>query len=132
MTLLPLYLLILFWVLSRPWVNHIIAIQKEETEEEYKIVKPTKFRIFWSEHFFSFRSSHPEVFYKISVLKNFAKFTGKNPVSLFQWNCKFEFCKFILTETSVQVFSCEFCEISKNTFCTGHVLANDSAFSNAG
>ena len=28
-----------------------------------------------------------------------------------------EACKFIKKETLVQVFSCEFCEISNNTFC---------------
>ena len=49
------------------------------------------------------RSSRPEVFCKKDVLRNFAKFTGfiKN---------------FIKKETLAQVFSCEFYEISKNTF----------------
>ena len=51
-------------------------------------------------------SSHPEVFFKKGVLRNFAKFTGKH------------LCQslFIKKETLAQVFSCEFCEISKNTF----------------
>ena len=47
-----------------------------------------------------FRSSCPEVFCKEGVLKNFAKIHRKTPVP----------------ETMAQVFSCEFCEISKNTF----------------
>ena len=63
------------------------------------------------------RSSHPEVFYKKDVLRNFAKFTGKQL-------CQSSFfnkggglaCSFIKKETLVQVFSCKFCEISKNTF----------------
>ena len=53
------------------------------------------------------RSSHPEVFCKKGVLRNFTKFTGKHL-------CKSFF--FIKKETLAQVFSCEFCEISKNTF----------------
>ena len=31
-------------------------------------------------------------------------------------NCRPEVCNFIKKETLAQVFSCEFCEISKNTF----------------
>ena len=49
-----------------------------------------------------FRSRRPDVFYKKAVLRNFAKFTGKH--------------NFIKLETLAQVFSCEFCEISKNIF----------------
>ena len=30
-------------------------------------------------------------------------------------------CNFIKKETLAQVFSCEFCEISKNTFFTEHI-----------
>ena len=51
----------------------------------------------------AYRSSHPEVFCKKGILRNFAKFTGKN-----------------LSQTLAQVFSCEFCQISKNTFYTEH------------
>ena len=63
------------------------------------------------------RSSRPERFYKIGVLKNFAKFTGKNLCQ----SCVFNkvvglVCNFINKETLTQVFSCEFCEIFKNTF----------------
>ena len=53
------------------------------------------------------RSSHPDVFCKKGVLINFAKFTGKYQVAA---------CSFIKKETLAQVFSCEFCKISKNTF----------------
>ena len=44
-----------------------------------------------------FRSSRPEVFCKKGVLGNAT-------------------CNFVKKETLAQVFSCEFCEISKNTF----------------
>ena len=52
------------------------------------------------------RSSRPEVFCEKGVLRNFAKFTGKNL-------CQSNFFK---KETLAQVFSSEFCEIPKNTF----------------
>ena len=63
------------------------------------------------------RSSRPKVFRKKGVLRNFTKFTGKLLCqSLF-------FNKLIKKETLAQVFFCEFCEISKNTF----FLQNTSA-----
>ena len=37
-------------------------------------------------------------------------------------------CNFIKKETLAQVFSCDFCEISKNTFFTEHLGATASAF----
>ena len=63
------------------------------------------------------RSSLPEVFCKKGVLRNFAKFTGKHLCqSLFFNKVAGAACNFIKKETLTQVFSCEFCEISKNTF----------------
>ena len=54
------------------------------------------------------RSSLPEMFCKKCVLRNFTKFTGKHlPQSLF-------FNK--VAGLRRELFSCEFCEISKNTF----------------
>ena len=59
-----------------------------------------------------FRSSRPEVFCEKGVFRNFAKFTGKHLCqSLF-----FKAYNFIKKETLAQVFFCEFCRISKNTF----------------
>ena len=52
------------------------------------------------------RSSRPEVFCKKGVLKNFTKLAGKHL-------CQRLFFK---KESLAQMFSCEFCEISKNTF----------------
>ena len=55
------------------------------------------------------RSCRPGVFSATGVLKKFAKLAGKHLCqSLLA-------CKFIKKETVAQVFSCEFCEISKNT-----------------
>ena len=56
---------------------------------------------------FQFKSSRPEVFCKKGVLRNFAKFTGKHLCQRLFFNKK---------ESLAQVFSCKFCEISKNTF----------------
>ena len=48
------------------------------------------------------------------------------PVSLFQYSCRPQACYFIKKETVEQVFSCEFCEISKNTFFHGTPLVTAS------
>ena len=65
------------------------------------------------------RSSHPEVFCKKGVPRNFAKFTGKDLCqSLFSNKVASNFIK---KETLAQVFSCQFCETSKNTFLTEHL-----------
>ena len=66
--------------------------------------------------YFLLQKQPPEVFCKIGVLKNFAKFTGKHPCQSFFFNKVADTCNFIKKEALVQVFACEFCEISKNTF----------------
>ena len=81
----------------------------------------------------------PEVFCKKGFLRGFLKFAGKHLYQGLFFNkvvgntgkhlCQsFFFNKvagkaytFIEKETLAQVFSCEFCEISKNTFFTGHL-----------
>ena len=76
-----------------------------------------------------FRSSRQEVFCKKGVLRNFAKFTRKHLCqSLFFDKVAGLACNFIKKETLAQVFSCEFCEISKNTFSnrTPPVPASDN------
>ena len=61
------------------------------------------------------KSSRTKVFCKKGVLRNFAKFTENHLChSLFFATSA---CNFIKKETLAQVFSCEFHEISKNTFC---------------
>ena len=42
-----------------------------------------------------------------------------------------EACNFIKKETLAQVFSCEFCEISKNTFFAEHLWTTASNVSNS-
>ena len=57
------------------------------------------------------RSSHERCSVKKGVLRNFAKF---------------EACNFILKETLAQVFSREFCKISKNTFSSEYLRTTAS------
>ena len=58
----------------------------------------------------------PEVFCKKGVLRNFAKFTGKQlRQSLFLIKLP-QACNFIKKDILAQVFSFEFCEVSKNNF----------------
>ena len=56
-----------------------------------------------------FRSSRLEVFCKKDVLRNFTKFTG---IHL----CQSLFLNKVKKKDLAQVFSCEFCKISKSTF----------------
>ena len=64
------------------------------------------------------RRSRPQVFCEKGVLRNFPKIHRKTPEpeSLFKLTCKLGTCNFIKKENLAQVFSSEFCEISKNTF----------------
>ena len=58
---------------------------------------------------------------KKDVLTNFAKFRGKHQSQSFFFNkvagLRPQACNFIKKEALTQVFSCEFCEISKNIIC---------------
>ena len=66
------------------------------------------------------------------VLRNFANFTGKRLCHRLIFNkvagLRSEAHNFIKTESLAQVFSCEFCEISKNTFFTEHLQTTSSGF----
>ena len=79
-----------------------------------------------------YRSSHRRCSVRKSVLRNFAKSTGKYLCQSFFFN-KIEglspdACNFIKKEILAQVLSCEFPEISKNTFFTEHLRKTASAF----
>ena len=66
------------------------------------------------------RSSRQEVFCEKGVLRNFIKFTGKHLCQSLFFNKVVDLrpatCNFIKKETLAQMFSFEFCEISKKTF----------------
>ena len=66
------------------------------------------------------RSSHRRCSVKKDVLKNTAKITGNHLLQSFFFNkvaaLRPQACNFIKKEALAQVFSCEFCEIFKDTF----------------
>ena len=67
------------------------------------------------------RSSHQRCSIKKGVLKNFSRFTWKDPCQnlfLIKIQALGRRPATLLKKRLVQVFSCEFCEISKNTFFT--------------
>ena len=84
--------------------------------------------------------NHCKFSVRISVLRNFAKFIGKHlcqslffndvaglrPATLLKKKLWPEACSFIKQEALAQVFPCEFCEISKSTFFTEHLLVTAS------
>ena len=80
------------------------------------------------------RSSHQRCSVKKGVLRNFTKFTGKHLCQSLFFNkvagLRPEACNFIKKETLAQEFSCELCEISKNTFFTEHIWTTTSKHSN--
>ena len=96
-------------------VNFVIA--KSTFEENFRHINKLFFRTPKNG-----RSSHQRCFIEIGVLKNFTKFTGKHLRQSFFFNnfikkeTLAEACNFIKKETLAHVFSCEFCEIFKNTF----------------
>ena len=71
-----------------------------------------KFQIASTTLLTSLRSSYQRCSIKKGVLRNFTKFTGKH------------LCQSL--KTLAQVYSCEFCEISNNTFLTEHVWVTAS------
>ena len=68
------------------------------------------------------RSSHRRCSVKKGVLRNLAKFTGKHLCQRLFFNkvagLRPKVCNFIKKESLAKVLSCEFCEISKETFFT--------------
>ena len=74
------------------------------------------------------RNSYQRCSLRKGVLRNFAKFTEKRLCQsrFFIKLLHAEAYNFIEKETLVQVFSCEFCEISKNAFFTEHLCATDA------
>ena len=70
------------------------------------------------------RRNHRRCSVRKGVLNNFSKFKGKHRI---QSECG-KACNFIKKETLAQVFSCEFWEISKNTFFTEHLQVTASTY----
>ena len=67
------------------------------------------------------------MFYKKGVRRNFTKFTEKHLCqSLFFIKVAGQACNFVKKVTLAQVFFCEFCEISKETFLHRALLVTAS------
>ena len=67
----------------------------------------------WKFHKIHRKTPVPEAF--------FNKVAGLRPVTLLKKRLWPQVCNFIKKGFLVQGFSCEFCEISKNTFFTDHI-----------
>ena len=69
-----------------------------------------------------YRSSRSQMFFKIGVLKNFAIFTGKHLCCNLFFNkvAGLRYATLLKKETLSQVFSCEYCNIFKNTYFEEH------------
>ena len=119
------------WIFPFLWLNYDKKYGRELKVKIQSIYKVA-----------TIRSSHQSCSMKKDVLRNFAKSAGKHlcqslilnkvvGVSPF-FNCLISFqpqaCNFIKKETLAQVFSCEFCEISKNTFFTEHLCTTASEY----
>ena len=76
--------------------------------------------------FIKFQKQPPEVFCKKGVLRNLTTFTGKHLCQSLFFDKVAGPCNFLKKETLAQVFSCEFCQISKNSFFTEHLWATAS------
>ena len=88
-----------------------------------------KKKLFWILKDLIDKSSHRKCFVRKGALKNFAKFRGEQLCQSHFFNKKLQasICNFIKKETVALLFSCEFCEISKNTFFTEQLWATASA-----
>ena len=125
-----IYLISCFWIVLDYWVlgfswsskSNIRSIfplrfNSTETHSFLSVIRLMVYPILYKDG-----SSRPDVFCQKGVLRNFAKFTGKHLCqSLFFTKAAGAACNFIKKETLGQVFSCEFCEISRNIFFTEHL-----------
>ena len=112
-------------------VNHANFVSKELTKaimlrsklrNKYLLEKSEETGLLYKKHR-NVRSIHRRCFVKKGVLKNSAKSTGKHLCQSLFFNkiAGLKACNFIKKETLTQVFFCEFCEISKNTFSKEHL-----------
>ena len=97
----------------------------DDTNFEWLWIRGTGVRFFtkffWSGYSWDnvkkLRNSHRRCSLRKGALRNFTKFTGKHLA-----------CNFIKKETLAQEFSCEFCEISRNTIFAEHLATASRNF----
>ena len=71
--------------------------------------------------FFKYRSSHQRSYIQKGVLKFFANSQENTCVGVPFLSFQPQVYDFIKRDTLIQMFSCKFCEIFKNTFFTGYL-----------
>ena len=91
------------WTAIFPWSYCSLKLQILRCFEQ-KVLKLQSVDSLWSG-----KSIHRRCSLRKDVLRNFAKFTGKQ-----------------LCQSLAQMFSCEFCKISKNAFFTEYLLTTAS------
>ena len=79
---------------------------------------------FWS-YRPSFRSNHQRCSVK-KVFSEISQTSQENACARVSAKARAKACNFIKKEALAQVFSCEFCEISKNTFSIEHLQTTTS------
>ena len=92
---------------AQKWCGHPAVLKN------YKIFDRFSASLIW--WLWSIQKQPPEVFYLKRCSYKFTKFTRQGLCQILFFN-KRKACTFIKKETLAQVFSCEFCETSKNTF----------------
>ena len=90
---------------------YMVRLENRENQNSEIVVNTSEACSF---EFASYEHCYHKVYQNIIVLRNFAKFTGKH------------LCQSLKKEALAQVFSCEFCEISKNTFFMEHLRVTAS------
>ena len=110
--------------LSQVWDNFTKSLHDYQVRSRISKypMKNSHYENFWLDTS-EYRCCRPEVFCRKSVLKNFAKFKGELLCQslLFEKVAGLRPYFFIKNGTPAQVFSCEFCKTSKNTFFTEHL-----------
>ena len=94
----------------------MIKFNNRNTRSVFFLLTLNIFHNFLSDFVVNFEQIEPEVFYEKKVFFEISQNSQENTCA----------CNFIKKETLAQVFSREFCEISKNTFFTEHLWTTAS------
>ena len=93
--------------------SHVLNIVLTLFKRNDSDIRSTGLDVLFVPFLLIFRSSHQRCSVRKGVRRNFVIFTGKHLCQSLFFD---KVANFIEIETLAQIFSCEFCEISKNTF----------------